>query len=140
MKKLLVCMLLCLALSLNVQTTIALAAKDETKVSFIMTKDQTGFFIANHNNPYDPGWLYYRFTILNAEGCTLTMKLQRMTLGGDFITISEKEFTGNHFDYSAADYIPGTKLRNHYLDITKGSGCGNVSIEGYYGAEYEGTD
>ncbi|MDO8224731.1 hypothetical protein [Bacillus cabrialesii] len=140
MKKFLVCILLCLALNLDVQYTIAMAAKDETKVSFIMTENQTGFFIPNRNIPYDPGWLYYRFSILNTEGCTVNMKLERITLGGDYITLSEKEFFGNHYDYSAADDIPGTKLRNHYLAITKESGCRDVNIEGFYGAEYEETN
>ncbi|UQE80437.1 hypothetical protein EFK13_07675 [Bacillus cabrialesii] len=77
---------------------------------------------------------------MNAEGCTVNMKLQRITLGGDYITLSEREFTGNHYDYSAAEDIPGTKLRNHYLAITKESGCRDVNIEGFYGAEYEETD
>ncbi|WP_412676320.1 hypothetical protein [Bacillus licheniformis] len=141
MKKLLACTLLTLLLVLNfnVQNSMAKITRDQTKVSFTMTEDNTGFFMSDDTNPnYYPTWLYYRFTIFNAEECTLNIKLQRITLAGDHRTLSEKEFTGNHFDFSATDKVAGTPFRHHYLDITKVSdGCGDVKIKGFYGFEHE---
>ncbi|KKB71660.1 MULTISPECIES: hypothetical protein [Bacillus] len=144
MKKLLAytVLTLLLVLNFNVQDSMAKITKDQRKISFAMTEDNTGFFMSDDTNPnYYPTWLYYRFTIFNAEGCTLNIKLQRITLGNDYYTLSEKEFTGNHFDFSAADKVAGTPFRNHYLDITKVSdGCKDVKIKGFYGFEHEEPD
>ncbi|MDA1474910.1 hypothetical protein [Bacillus changyiensis] len=142
MKKILICILLTLLLSLNVNVkyTMAKMKKDKTKVNFTMTENHTHFFIKNHNNPYYPTWLYYRFTISNVKGCTIHFQLQRITLTGDYITISQKKYTGHSFDLSVADQVPGTKLRNHYLHITKVSGCGDLGIKGVYGSQSEEPD
>ncbi|WP_437131426.1 hypothetical protein [Bacillus atrophaeus] len=115
--------------------------KDEHKVSFKMTENETGFFMAdNTNERYWPTKLGYRFTIYNAEGCTLNFKLQRITLAGYDFTLSEKNFTGNHLDLSAIDKVDGDANRNHYLKITKVSGCGDVWIKGFYGFEHDELD
>lgn len=144
MKRLLACTVLTflLALNFNVQDAMAKITKEQTKVSFTMTEDTIGFFMADSNNPnYYPTWPYYRFTIFNAEGCTLNIKLQRITITNRYFTLSEKEFTGNHFDFSATDKVAGTPNRNHYLEITKVSdGCGDVKIKGFYGFEHEEPD
>lgn len=73
-----------------------------------------------------PTKLGYRFTIYNADGCTLNIKLQRITLAGYDFTLSEKNFTDNHLNLSAADKVNGDANRNHYLLITKGAGHGDV--------------
>ncbi|MED1741114.1 hypothetical protein P4U97_16630 [Bacillus swezeyi] len=143
MKKMMVMLafVLLAAWNLNAQHTLAKITKDETKVSFTMTEDNKGFFMADGtNSKYYPTWPYYKFTIFDAEGCTLNIKLQRITLSGNAITLSEKEFTGNHLNLSAADKVSGTPYRNHYLDITKVSGCGDVIIKGFYGFEHEVPD
>ncbi|MEC1021917.1 hypothetical protein P9B97_11180 [Bacillus paralicheniformis] len=143
MKKFLACIVLTLLLmlNLNVQQTLAKITKDEKKESFIMAEENKGFFMADDTNPnYYPTWLYYKFTIFNAEGCTLNIKLQRISLGGNHYTLSEKEFTGNHLNLSAADKVAGTPFRNHYLEITKVSGCGDVILKGFYGFEHEEPD
>ncbi|AEK88825.1 biofilm-forming protein [Bacillus amyloliquefaciens] len=42
-----------------------------------MTENEAGFFMADDTNErYWPTKLGYRFTIFNAEGCTLNVKLQ----------------------------------------------------------------
>lgn len=143
MKKLFACtvLTLLLALNFNVQDSMAKITKEQTKVSFTMTEDNKGFLMGDDNNRNNyPTWLFYRFTIFNAEGCTLNIKLQRITLGGDLLTFSEKEFTGNHFDFSATDKVEGHPSRNHYLNITKVSGCGDVKIKGFYGFEHKEPD
>ena len=61
------------------------------------------------NVNYYPTWLYYKLTIFNAEGCTLNIKLQRITLTGHAVTLSEKEYTGNHLHLSAADKVSGCR-------------------------------
>ncbi|ASB53241.1 uncharacterized protein S100072_01905 [Bacillus velezensis] len=68
------------------------------------------------------------------------LKLQRITLAGYDFTLSEKNFTGNHLNLSAADKVNGDANRNHYLLITKGAGCGDVWIKGFYGFEHDEPD
>ncbi|XAZ10836.1 hypothetical protein HUS59_10895 [Bacillus velezensis] len=115
--------------------------KDEHKVSFKMTENEAGFFMADDTNlEYWPTKLGYRFTIYNAEGCTLNFKLQRITLAGYDFTLSEKNFTGNQLNLSATDKVEGDANRNHYLSITKGTGCGDVWIKGFYGFEHDEPD
>ncbi|MDH5839825.1 hypothetical protein [Bacillus velezensis] len=41
---------------------------------------------------------------------------------------------------SAADKVNGDANRNHYLLITKGAGCGDVWIKGFYGFEHDEPD
>ncbi|MDI5789189.1 hypothetical protein PO124_14410 [Bacillus licheniformis] len=65
----------------------------------------------------------------NAEGCTLNIKLQRITLTGHAVTLSEKEYTGNHLHLSAADKVSGSPHRNHFLDITKCRGAGMLESQ-----------
>ncbi|WGD59832.1 hypothetical protein P5660_15315 [Bacillus velezensis] len=76
----------------------------------------------------------------NVDGCTLNIKLQRITLAGYDFTLSEKNFTDNHLNLSAADKVNGDANRNHYLLITKGAGCGDVWIKGFYGFEHDEPD
>ncbi|MCJ2145798.1 hypothetical protein ABE057_15765 [Bacillus paralicheniformis] len=143
MKKILFLILfsIMMAFSFHIQPADAAVTKDEKKTTMTMTEDQVGFFMADSTNVnYYPTWLYYKFTIFNAEGCTLNIKLQRITLTGHAITLSEKEFTGNHLHLSAADKVSGTPHRNHFLDITKVSGCGDVGITGFYGFEHQVPD
>ncbi|MCY8008686.1 hypothetical protein MOJ76_10250 [Bacillus haynesii] len=40
----------------------------------------------------------------------------------------------------AADKVSGTPYRNHFLNITKVSGCGDVGITGFYGFEHQMPD
>jgi len=80
-----------MACSFHIQPADATVTKDEKKTTMTMTEDQVGFFMADSTNVnYYPTWLYYKFTIFNAEGCTLNIKLQRITLTGHAITLSEK--------------------------------------------------
>ena len=126
------------AFGFHIQPADAAVTKDEKKTTRTMTEDSVGFFMADSTNVnYYPTWLYYKFTIFNAEGCTLNIKLQRITLTGHAITLSEKEFTGNHLHLSAADKVSGTPNRNHFLDVTKVTGCGDVGITGFYGFEHQ---
>ncbi|MCY9462839.1 MULTISPECIES: hypothetical protein [Bacillus] len=41
---------------------------------------------------------------------------------------------------SAADKVNGDANRNHYLLITKGAGCGEVWIKGFYEFEHDEPD
>lgn len=143
MKRLIIFVALTLLLvwNLSVQQAYAKITRDEEKVSFTMSEDVKGFFMADDTNSnYYPTRLGYRFTIFDAVGCTLNIKLQRITLDGYRVTLSEKEFKGNHFDFSARDMVSGTPNRNHYLEIIKKPGCGDVKIKGVYGFEHDEPD
>ncbi|KXZ18114.1 hypothetical protein AXI59_16930 [Bacillus nakamurai] len=126
---------------LSIGDVSAKITKDEQKVSIQMTENETGFFMSDDTNlHYWPTKLGYRFTIYNAEGCTLNFKLQRITLAGFAFTLSEKNFTDNHLNLSAADQVKADANRNHFLEITKGAGCGDVWIKGFYGFEHDEPD
>ncbi len=43
-----------------------------------MSEDSESFSMADYfDRDYDRTWLFYKFTIRNAEGCTLNMKTQQ---------------------------------------------------------------
>ncbi|KFI01413.1 hypothetical protein P8879_02115 [Bacillus spizizenii] len=143
MKKLIVLTLVCFGLisGFNVQSADAKITTESTKVSFTMTEETKGFSMADYNNwHYHPTELWYKFTIFDAEGCTLKMTIYRITLGGWEFPRSVKEFTGNHFDFSATDRVEGDPYKNHSLMIEKNAGCGDVKIKGKYGIDHDEPD
>ncbi|MBV2197494.1 hypothetical protein KQR56_10620 [Bacillus velezensis] len=88
-----------------------------------MSEDSESFSMADYfDRNYDRTWLFYKFTISNAEGCTLNMKISRITLAGWVFPRSEKQFVGNYADYTATDRVEGDANRNHVLEITKNPG------------------
>ncbi|ADM38037.1 putative biofilm forming exported protein [Bacillus spizizenii str. W23] len=88
----------------------------------------------NESNPNRyPSQCGYRFTIFDAERCTVHARIFRLSLSGYEITLSEKNFTGNHFDVSATDQAEAMLFKNHYLELTKDQDCGEVKVKGLYG-------
>ncbi|WP_049628280.1 hypothetical protein [Bacillus sp. JFL15] len=140
MKKLIVLTLICIGfiLSFNTPSAEAKLTLDYKNVNFHMSEDSESFSMADYfDRNYDRTWLFYKFTINNAEGCTLNMKISRITLAGWVFPRSEKQFVGNYADYTATDRVEGDANRNHVLEITKNPGCGDVWIKGIYGFEHE---
>ncbi|MDO3659631.1 hypothetical protein [Bacillus sp. C28GYM-DRY-1] len=143
MKRLIILTLICFGLisGFDINSAAARITTEYKKVSYTMTEESTGFSMADYDNwNYYPTWLWYKFTIFNAEGCTLTMTINRITLSGWVFPRSVKEFTGNHFDFTATDRVAGDPYKNHSLEITKNPGCGDVKIKGTYGFDHEEPD
>ncbi|KXJ35296.1 hypothetical protein AX282_06110 [Bacillus spizizenii] len=138
MKKILVlAFILLLVLTYNVGKASAVIVKDEEKVSFTMTKNEKWFEKSDDLNPNN--WrshFGYRFTIFETEGCTVNAKIMRMSLSGYEITVSEKSFSGDHFDFSATDQVETMPWKRHYLILTKDPSCGEVKIKGLYGFQF----
>ena len=80
MKKLIVLTLICVGF-ISCFTTPSAEAKltlDYKNVNFHMAEDSESFSMADYfDRNYDRTWLFYKFTISNAEGCTLNMKISR---------------------------------------------------------------
>ncbi|MEC2198632.1 hypothetical protein V7174_09410 [Bacillus subtilis] len=143
MKKLIVLTLICLGFmsSYSISNAEAKLTLEYKNVNFHMSEDSESFSMADYfDRNYDRTWLFYKFTIRNAEGCTLNMKISRITLAGWVFPRSVKEFTGNYLDYTATDRVEGDANRNHVLEITKNPSCGDVWINGIYGFEHEEPD
>lgn len=143
MKKLIVLTMICLGFmsSFSIPNAEAKLTLEYKNVNFHMSEDSESFSMADYfDRDYDRTWLFYKFTIRNAEGCTLNMKISRITLAGWVFPRSEKEFTGNYLDYTATDRVEGDANRNHVLEITKNPYCGDVWINGIYGFEHEEPD
>nr|WGE05678.1 hypothetical protein P5640_06085 [Bacillus subtilis] len=96
MKKLIVLTMICLGFmsSFSIPNAEAKLTLEYKNVNFHMSEDSESFSMADYfDRDYDRTWLFYKFTIRNAEGCTLNMKISRITLAGWVFTRSEKEFT-----------------------------------------------
>ncbi|KAF1272530.1 hypothetical protein BUE72_21015, partial [Bacillus amyloliquefaciens] len=83
MKKLIFLAVICIGF-ISCFTTPRAEAKltlDYKNVNFHMSEDSESFSMADYfDRNYDRTWLFYKFTISNAEGCTLNMKISRITL------------------------------------------------------------
>ncbi|MCY7781993.1 MULTISPECIES: hypothetical protein [unclassified Bacillus (in: firmicutes)] len=138
MKKLFMLILALFFMTIDAGNASAAIVKNEEKVSFTMTENQKSFMMSDHSNP---NWLQsqfgYRFTIFDAEGCTIHARIYRLSLSGYEIKLSEKSFTGNHFDFSATDQAEAMPYKNHYLELTKDQGCGEVKVKGLYGYQFD---
>ncbi|QAR57099.1 hypothetical protein EBA29_02073 [Bacillus velezensis] len=122
MKKLIFLVVICIGfiLSFNTPSAEAKLTLDYKNVNFHMSEDSESFSMADYfDRTYDRTWLFYKFTISNAEGCTLNMKISRITLAGWVFPRSEKQFVGNYADYTAADRVEGDANRNHVLKIKR---------------------
>ncbi|MGK9268822.1 hypothetical protein KXR56_19555 [Bacillus inaquosorum] len=138
MKKFFTLILALFFMTISAGNASAAIVKNEEKVSFTMTENQKEFMMSDDSNPNRfPSQFGYRFTIFDAEGCTIHARLFRLSLSGNEITLSEKNFTGNHFDFSATDQTEAMPYKNHYLELTKDQGCGEVKVKGLYGYQFD---
>ncbi|MEI1421649.1 hypothetical protein EFK13_10340 [Bacillus cabrialesii] len=138
MKKFLLLFLALFLVTIHAGNASAAIVKNEEKVSFTMTENQKTFMMYDESNPYRfPSQFGYRFTIYDAEECTIHARMFRMSLSGNEITLSEKNFTGNHYDFSATDQAEAMPYKNHYLELTKDPGCGEVKVKGLYGYQFD---
>ncbi|MDU0153775.1 hypothetical protein [Bacillus cabrialesii] len=137
MKKFLLLFLALFLVTIHAGNASAAIVKNEEKVSFTMTESQKTFMMYDESNPNRfPSQFGYRFTIYDAEGCTIHARMFRMSLSGNEIMLSEKNFTGNHYDFSATDQAEAMPYKNHYLELTKDQGCGEVKVKGLYGYQF----
>ncbi|AUZ26675.1 hypothetical protein BSBH6_01546 [Bacillus subtilis] len=138
MKKFLLLFLALFLVTIHAGNASAAIVKNEEKVSFTMTENQKTFMMYDESNPNRfPSQFGYRFTIYDAEGCTIHARMFRMSLSGNEIMLSEKNFTGNHYDFSATDQAEAMPYKNHYLELTKDQGCGEVKVKGLYGYQFD---
>lgn len=140
MKRKLVLFTLCFIamFSLNMEKVAAKTIYRESEVHFTMTEQEKLLWISGgQNNPHlYPSTFGYRFSILNADGCTLKITLFRTALSGMDFPSSIKEYVGNQYDLSATDRIVSSGryiYRPHGIEITKKEGCGDVEIKGVFG-------
>ncbi|KJJ42542.1 hypothetical protein UM89_06035, partial [Bacillus subtilis] len=91
MKKFLLLFLALFLVTIHAGNASAAIVKHEEKVSFTMTENQKTFMMYDESNPNRfPSQFGYRFTIYDAEGCTIHARMFRMSLSGNEITLSEK--------------------------------------------------
>ncbi|AEP91065.1 YoaW [Bacillus subtilis subsp. subtilis str. RO-NN-1] len=127
-----------LALTIHVGEASAVIVKDEEKVSFTMTENEKWFMKSDDlNSNHWTSHFGYRFTIFDTEGCAINARIMRMTLSGYEITVSEKNFSGDHFDFSATDRVETMPYKSHYLILTKDPDCGDVKVKGLYGFQFD---
>ncbi|MGE6629810.1 biofilm-forming protein [Bacillus sp. NPDC077027] len=130
---------------LNIEKVSAKVIYQEENVDFTMTEQEKILWIkGGQKNPdFYKSTFGYRFSILNAEGCTLKITLFRTSLSGTDFPSSIKEYTGNQYDLSATDRIESSGMyiyRPHGIEITKDEGCGDVEIKGVFGYQIQEPD